>query len=189
MRKIVVFIPIILLLILTSCDGRKSKIDRINDAVSEFNNNNNQRLIDIKDYYPEQYTETKTDSIISKTFRVYVKNYSLMNQEVLIKQSIKNRSKTSQFHRVFESEIIVAVNDKIIYSKHISVEKFRDFESTAFWNNAILEHVWVNQEHSNTENLSLSISLINPKNKAFKLYEILIDKSGNERLILIEDHS
>lgn len=187
MKKIVVFIPIILLLILTSCNGRKSKIDLINGAVSEFNNN--QRLIDIKDYYPKQYTETKTDSIISKTFRVHVKNYSLMNQEVLIKQSIKNRSKTSQFHRVFESEIIVAVDDKIIYSKHISVEKFRDFESTEFWNNATLEHVWVNQEHSNTEHLSLGISLINPKNKAFKLYEILIDKSGNERLILIEDHS
>jgi hypothetical protein len=187
MKKIVVFIPLILLLILTSCDGRKSNIDRINDAVTEFNNN--ERLINIIDYYPKQYTEIKTDSIISKTFRVHVKNYSVMTQGILVKQFANNRNKTSQFHRVFESEITVTVNNKIIYSEHISVEKFRAFELTEFFNNATIEHVWVNQEHSNTKNLSLGVSLINPKNKAFKLYEILIDKLGNERLILIEDHS
>lgn len=187
MKKIVLFTPIILLFILTSCDGRKSKIDRINDAVVEFNNN--KKLMDIIAYYPKQYTETKTDSIISKTFRVHVKNYAVMNQEILVKQSVKNLKETSQFHRVFESEITVAVNDKIIYNEHISAEKFRDFEASEFWNNATLEHVWVNQEQSNTRNLSLEVSIINPKNKTFKLYEILIDKSGNERLTLIEDHS
>ena len=187
MKKIVLFIPIILLLVLTSCDRRKSKIDRINDAVSDFNKK--EKLIDLKDYHPKNYTETKTDSIISKTFRVSVKNYTVMDQEILIKQTINNLNKTSQFHRVFESDIIVAVENKIIYNKHISAEKFRDFETNDFWNNATLEHVWVNEEYSNTEKLSLGVSIINPKNKAFKLYEILIDKSGNERLTLIEDHS
>jgi hypothetical protein len=148
-----------------------------------------QRLINIIDYYPNQYTEIKTDSIISKTFRVHVKNYSVMTQGILVKKSVNNRNKTSQFHRVFESEITVAVNNKIIYSEHISVEKFRNFELTEFFNNATLEHVWINQEQSNTEKLSLGVSIINPKNNAFKLYEILIDKLGNERLTLIEDHS
>jgi hypothetical protein len=186
MKKLVHFIPVILLLTLASCDSRKSKIDRINDAVSEFNNN--QRLIDLRDYQPESYAETKTDSIISKTFKVSVKNYTVMNQGILIKQTIKNLNKTSLFHRVFESEIVVVVEDKIIYSNHISAEKFRSFESSEFWENATLEHVWVNQEQSNTTTLSLGVSIINPKNKAFKLYEILIDKSGNERLTLIEDH-
>ncbi|MFD2914347.1 hypothetical protein [Psychroserpens luteus] len=187
MKKIVLFIPVMILFVLTSCDSRKSKIDRINDAVLEFNNR--EKLIDLKDYYPDSYTETKTDSIISKTFKVSVKNYAVMDQEILIKQTVKNLNKTSQFHRVFESDIVVAVEDKIIYSRHISAEKFRDFEASDFWNNATLEHVWVNQEASNTEKLSLGISIINPKNKAYKLYEILIDKSGNERLTLIEDHS
>ena len=187
MKKIVLFIPLMLVLFLTSCDGRKSKIDHINDAVSEFNKK--QKLIDLKDYHPESYAETKTDSIISKTFKVSVKNYTVMDEGILIQQTIKNLTKTSQFHRVFESDIVVAIEDKIIYSSHISAEKFRSFESSDFWNNATLEHVWVNQEQSNTTTLSLGVSIINPKNKAFKLYEILIDKSGNERLTLIEDHS
>jgi hypothetical protein len=187
MKKIVLFIPLILLVILTSCDRRKSKIDCINDAVSNFNKK--EKLIDLKYYYPESYTEIKTDSIIYKTFKVSVKNYTLMDHQILIHQSIKNLNKTSQFHRVFASDIVVAVANKIIYSKHISVEKFRDFESTDFWNNATLEHVWVNQEQSDTERLSLGISIVNPKNNAFKLYEILIDRSGNEHLMLIKDHS
>ncbi|MEM5566040.1 hypothetical protein WNY78_13035 [Psychroserpens sp. AS72] len=187
MKKTVLFIPIILLFVLTSCEGRKSKIDRINDAVLEFNNN--QTLIDLRDYKPESYTEIKTDSIISKTFKVSIKNYAIMDQEILIKQTVKNSNKTSEFHRVFESDIVVAVEDKIIYDRHISVEKFRGFESSEFWNNATLEHVWVNQEASNTSTLSLGISVINPKNNGFKLYEILIDKTGNERLTLIEDRS
>ncbi|MFT7050239.1 MAG: hypothetical protein ACJAZK_000832 [Psychroserpens sp.] len=187
MKKIVLFIPLILLVILTSCDRRKSKIDCINDAVSNFNKK--EKLIDLKYYYPESYTEIKTDSIIYKTFKVSVKNYTLMDHQILIHQSIKNLNKTSQFHRVFASDIVVAVANKIIYSKHISVEKFRDFESTDFWNNATLEHVWVNQEQSDTERLSLGISIVNPKNNAFKLYEILIDRSGNEHLTLIKDHS
>jgi len=187
MKKILLFTPIILLLFLTSCDGRKSKIDHINDAVSDFNKK--QKLINLIYYHPERYTETKTDSIISKTFKVSVKNYTVMNQEILVKQTIKNNSQTSQFHRVFESDIVVAVADKIVYSSHISAEKFRGFESSEFWDNATLEHVWVNQEQSTTENLSFGISIINPKSKAFKLYEILIDKLGNERLTLIEDHS
>ncbi|WP_152611456.1 hypothetical protein [Psychroserpens damuponensis] len=187
MKKLVLFIPVIIVLILSSCDGRKSKIDRLNDAVSEFNNR--EILIDLKDYYPEGYTETKTDSIISKTFRVSVKNYTVMDKKILLNETVKNLHKTSQFHRVFESDIVVSVEDKIIYDRHISVEKFKDFETSDFWNNATLEHVWVNQETSNNLTLSLGVSILNPKNKAFKLYEILIDKLGNERLTLIEDHS
>ena len=66
---------------------------------------------------------------------------------------------------IFESDIVVAIEDKIIYSSHISAEKFRGFESSDFWNNATLEHVWVNQEQSNTTTLSLGVSIINPKNK------------------------
>nr|WP_321222728.1 hypothetical protein [uncultured Psychroserpens sp.] len=187
MKNILLLVSFLTLIILTSCDGRKSKSDRINNAVLEFNNK--EKLIDLKDYFPESYAEIKTDSIIAQTFKVSVKNYTVMNQQILVKQTSKNRNKTSKFHRVFESEVVVAIEDKIIYSKHISVEKFKNFDTSEFWSNATLEHVWVNQEASSTENLSLSVSIINPKNKRFKLYEIRIDQSGKEYLTLIEDRS
>ncbi|WP_047545994.1 hypothetical protein [Psychroserpens sp. Hel_I_66] len=187
MKKLALFIPVILLLIVSSCDSRKSKIDRLKNSVSEFNNN--QKSIDLIDYYPKDYTEIKTDSIISNTFKVSVKNFTLKDQGIVLNQSIKNLNRTSKVHRVFVSNIVVSVEEKIIYDRQISVEKIRDLKSSEFWNNATLEHVWVNQEQSNSEYLSLGVSVINPTNKAFRLYELLIDRLGNERLLLIEDHS
>lgn len=187
MKKIFIFIPCLLLVVLMSCDNRTSKRDRLQQAVSEFNKN--QRLIDVSIYYPESYTETKTDSIISSTFDVSIKNYALTDQNILLNQSVKHLKKTSKYHRVFESDILVTVADKIVFERHISAEHFKSHSTSEFWNSATLEHVWVNQENSNSEKLSLSLSFINPKRNTFKLYELHIDINGNERLTLIEDHS
>nr|WP_321235258.1 hypothetical protein [uncultured Psychroserpens sp.] len=187
MKKIVLLVPCIILLVLTSCDGRTSKKERLEHAISEFNKN--QKLTSVKHYYPESYAETKTDSLISKTFKVSIKNYTSMDSQILLNQSVKDLKMTSKYHRSFESEIIVTVQDEIIFKRHISAEKFRDISPSEFWKNATLEHVWVNQEISNDKKLILGISFINPKNESYKLYEMRIDKSGNERLTLIEDHS
>lgn len=112
-----------------------------------------------------------------------------MDAEILMAESINTRQKVTKYHRVFESDIIVSIEDKIIYDHHISVEKFKNLSASKFWKNATLEHVWINQEASTPIKLSLGLSFINPKDKTYKLYEIHIDQLGNERLTLIEDHS
>ncbi|MEH6537435.1 MAG: hypothetical protein V7719_13640 [Psychroserpens sp.] len=180
-------IPCILLIIFMSCDKRTSKKERLEQAISEFNKN--QKSIVLKSYYPEYYTEIKTDSIIASTFKVSVKNYALMDSGILINESVEGTKKTAAYHRVFTSDIIVAVSDKIIYDKQISVATFKAFSNSGFWQNATLEHVWVNQDNSTAKQLSFGISFINPKNDSFKLYEMQIDQYGNEHLTLIEDHS
>lgn len=170
-----------------SCDSRTSKKDRLEKAVIQFNKN--LKLSNVINYYPESYTEIKTDSIISNTFHVNIKNYSSMDRGIFMNTSTEQLKKTSQFHRAFESDILVSIADKVIYNSHISAAKFSRLNSDKFWTNATLEHVWVNEELSNTKTLSLGISFINPKDETYKLYEIRIDPLGNERLTLIEDHS
>lgn len=187
MKKILILLTAIGLLLLNSCDRRKSKIDRIGEAVKVFNKNNT--LNGLISYYPKNYTETKTDSIISETFYVSVKNHSLMTDYVATKEPVKHKSKITTVHRVFVSDITVRVNDQIIYNKHISAEKFKDSKSSEFWDDATLEQVWVNQEQSHAEKLYLQFSIINPKSKAFKLYEICIDTYGNEEIIELKDYS
>lgn len=187
MKKILIFITTIGVLFFTSCDDRKSKIDRIADAVKVFNKNN--RSINLIKYYPEQYTQIKTDSIVSKTFHVSIKNHSLMTDYITLKKTLKGTTQITKAHRVFESDVIVSVNNLIIYNKRMSSDKLKDSASSEFWNHATLEQVWVNQERSNSKQLSLGLSVINPRNNTFKLYEILIDKYGNERLILHKDYS
>lgn len=187
MKKLLYIFPLLGLIIFLSCDSKGSTKDRLKQSVSEFNKS--QKLIDLKNYYPESYVETKTDSIISKTFSVTVKNYTLMDSEIFISESTKGLRKTSEYHRVFASDIIVSVSEKIIYDKHISAATFEGVSTSKFWQNATLEHVWVNQDDSNSKIVSLGISFINPKSKSSKLYEMQIDKNGNEYITLIEDHS
>lgn len=172
---------------LMSCDQRNSKNEHLKHAISEFNKK--QRSLHINTYYPEHYTEINTDSIISNTFKVSLKHFTSENQNILLKQTREQRNTKQEFHRVFECDLVVSVSDKIILKERISAETFRDNHPSTFWNNATLEHVWVNQDLSNKNKLSLGISFINPKTNAFKHYEMHIDNKGNERLILIEDHS
>ena len=187
MKKLVLLIPCLLLLFLMSCDRRTSKKEMLENAVSEFNKNFKQ--LELKTYYPEHYTETKIDSVISNTFRVQIKNYSTNGDGILMLSSKEHSKQSVTYHRVFESDILVTVADNIIYNKHISAAEFRANSNSNFWKNATLEQVWVNQEASNSSKLSLGISFINPTNTSYKLYEIRIDDQGKERLTLIEEHS
>lgn len=187
MKNILLFLPCVFLILLMSCDHRNSKSEHLKHAVSEFNKN--QKSIHINTYYPEYYTEIKTDSIISNTFKVSLNNFASKNDNILISESQETWKNTREFHRVFQCDVVVSVSDRIIIKERFSAETFRDNKGSKFWINATLEHVWVNQDLSNQNTLTLGISFINPKTKAFKHYEMHIDPHGNERLMLIEDHS
>ncbi|MCK8481496.1 hypothetical protein [Psychroserpens algicola] len=186
MKKISFIISCILIIVLMSCHNRTSKKERLEQAVTEFNKNI--KLIDIDNYYPVSYTEIKTDSLIANTFKVSIKNYANMDSEIQLSQRINQLKKTTNYHRTFASEIRVVVQDKIIFETHISAENFIDYLPSDFWNNATLEHVWVNQEQSDSEKLSLGLSFINPLQQSHKLYNLRIDKQGKQRLTLLEDH-
>ena len=187
MKKIAIILPCLLLILLASCDRRTSKKEHLEQAVIEFNKN--LKSYNVTNYYPESYTEIKTDSLIANTFEVSVKNFTAMDDGILINKSLENYKNITNYHRVIKADILVTVKDKIIYKKQLSAKSFRDFSDSKFWQNTTLEHVWVNQELSTTQNVSLSVSFVDPKSKAFRLYELRIDKNGNERLTLIEDHS
>ncbi|MEO8774320.1 MAG: hypothetical protein ABI263_08330 [Gelidibacter sp.] len=62
-------------------------------------------------------------------------------------------------------------------------------EADLFWDSATLQHVWVNQELSNIDDIILDISFINPKNDAYKVYRMSIDSHGHQTLNLIEERS
>lgn len=186
MKKILIFLPCLIVLLTLSCDKRNSKSEHLKRAVSEFNTKF--QPLPLKTYYPEYYTEIKSDSIIANTFKVSLKHYS-SDASIPIKKDVESPIKEQQFHRIFECDMIVSYQDNIIVDKRISAALFSDKNKDSFWQNATLEHVWVNQEFSNRTKLYLGISFVDPNSKAFKLYEMSIDHYGNEQLKLIEEHS
>ena len=98
MKNIVIIFTLITALFM-SCDGRQSQRESLQNALNDFNKN--QTPIDVIEYYPKEYTEIVTDTIISNTLEVKIKNYTLMDKQIPL------ISKSNEAHRVFESEVEV----------------------------------------------------------------------------------
>lgn len=185
MKNVLLFVALISIFCL-SCDGRQTKKEALERAVSEFNLQSSP--IEIVTYHPEAYVEIVTDTIMSNNIKVRIKNYSLLDEQILVSNKTDATSISTNYQRVFESEISISIASKDILSTHISAKQFRTTHADPFWDNATLQHAWVNQELSTTSNIQLDISFINPKNDTYKLYRMSIDSYGQQTFNLIEEH-
>ncbi|WP_053977697.1 hypothetical protein [Mangrovimonas xylaniphaga] len=174
-------------MVLTSCDGRQSSRESLQQSISEFNQK--QTPLELISFYPKEYTEVETDTIMSNNLRVNIKNYSLMDQEVIQHKKTIGNNKDIQYHRAFESEIAVYNANQKIYTTTINAHQFQNKDNSSFWNNATLEHVWVNHETSGLDWVNLEITFIDPQTHAYRVYEMTIDHNGKQDTFLKEQNS
>lgn len=187
MKQILSILSCLALLFFASCDQRTSEKERLENAISEFNQK--QTVLETQTFYPETYTEIKTDSIISDTFKVSISNYSNMQKTIVLTEKPSVKTEALKAHRVFESDVLVAVQNKVVFEGHFSAVDFKNNNTSEFWKDATLEHIWVNQDQSDETQLLLGISIVNPKSKAYKYYEMRIDHFGKQSIQLIEETS
>ncbi len=185
--KNILLVLIIVSIGFVSCDGRKSKSVSLKESIKEFKER--QSEVEIINYYPDEYVEVVTDTIISNNVKVHIKNYSLSNESVLMSVNEHSTSKNQKQHRVFESDIVVSTPTKEIFNAHISAEQFKSINTDAFWSNATLQHVWVNQELSTSNDIKLDMSFINPKENTYKLYRMSIDENGQQQIDFVEERT
>jgi hypothetical protein len=185
--KNILILLILVCLGFVSCDGRKSKSEALKSSIEEFNKK--QSEVSIVTYYPKDYVEVITDTLISNNLKVYIKNYSLLNQSLLISLDNEAVPKSKKEHRVFASDIVVSTPSKEILNTHISAEQFKSIFPDDFWDHATLEHVWVNQELSTPNNIKLDMSFINPSNNSYKLYRMSINENGQQQIDLIKERT
>ena len=60
-----------------SCDGRQNKRESLQKSITEFNAKYSQS--ESITFFPKEYTEIVTDSIVSNRVKVSIKNYSSMD--------------------------------------------------------------------------------------------------------------
>jgi len=183
MKYFVIFL-IVFNSFLMSCDGRTSKSEFLKSAISEFNKKH-QIQNAYATYTPREYTEIATDTIIENKINIHIKNYSLMDENVIISPG-KNTQK-SKYHRSFESEIVVYSASKIWFKTRLNAKTFADNKLGLFWNNATLQHTWINQDESNEDHISILVSFINPTTKSYRLYQLYIDETGLYKSLLKEN--
>jgi hypothetical protein len=170
-----------------SCDGRKSSSESLKSSIAEFNEE--QSDVVIVSYYPKDYTEVVTDTLISNHVNVHIKNYSLSNESLFMSVDDDAIFKKNIQHRIFESDIVVSTPSKEILNAHISAGQFKSMYSDEFWNHATLEHVWVNQELSKSNDIKLEMSFINPSNSTYKVYRMSISENGHQTIELLEERT
>ena len=177
--KHILFIFAIITTLFMSCDGRQSQRESLENAVSKFNNK--QTPVTAVKYHPKDYTDIVTDTIISNALEVKIKNYTLMDKHISLNSNPK------ELHRVFESEVEVFAASTSVFKTIINAELFATQKDSPFWNQATLEHVWVNQDLSTIKEVSLDVSFLNPITKDFKLYRMTVDTFGKHHIQLIEE--
>lgn len=183
MKYFVIFL-IVFNVFFMACDGRTSKSEFLKSAIFEFNETNEIQNVFVS-YTPKEYTEIITDTIVENKVNVRIKNYSLMDENVIILPN-KNTQK-SKYHRSFQSEIVVYSHSRIWFKTRLNAKTFADNKQGLFWNNATLQHTWVNQDESNEDNISLLVSFINPATKSYRLYQLYIDETGLYKTSLKEN--
>src|SRR5690554_2006765 len=88
-----------------SCDRRQTKKEALESAVSEFILKNT--ILERFTYQPEAYVEIMTDTLFPNKVNVHIKNYALLDEQILISNTTDVAMKEFKYQRVFESEVIV----------------------------------------------------------------------------------
>ncbi|WGD34651.1 hypothetical protein [Olleya sp. YS] len=175
MNKFIVLI-LAVFIALVSCDGR----DRIHKTPQEVLIEN--KLLDsfsenIK-YFPKEYVESTTDTVLSNGFRVKIKTYTDMENAVLQSftvDTIKNR----HYFREVISEVVVFKENKQVFKQNID-DTFLSVIDTDY----IINEMYLDEEKSlETNNLHLIASLCIPRTVNCPVYSIIIDKYGKYEVL------
>ncbi len=162
---------------LISCDGRDRKY-KTNAEVLQENNLLNKFSKQIK-FTPNNPVTIDTDTILSNGFNVKI-NYRSIENNAFYEVSKKEKDSIIKMnYKNFEADIIVFKDDTPINQTTINKLLFAEFESVSFWNRAIMQYVWVDQNKSNDDVLYLNTSFNIPETETYKDFIVTIDKNGS----------
>lgn len=178
--------PIILFLIaitiVSSCDGRDRALQSNKERVSKSSLSID--AIETIKFVPEQYLKTVTDTLLDSKTNIQVSYYSSSNKSVIIANH-KHNQHIETHYREFESEIKVFKNDKLLFKDIISKNNFITNEQN-FWENAVLQYVWLDNFESSDNNYKLFCSFLVPESEKYKMYSIHFNNFGEKTIRLIE---
>lgn len=182
------FLFLILVAVFASCDGR-DRVYKSNKAILIEDNLFDSFSERVK-FTPKVYTEIKTDTLLANQFNIKIKYFSLDKDQILQTENSKDELKTNHYYKNFEAILKVSKASKPISLLTINKHLFSDYETRGFWDNAIMQFVWVDYEKTTETSINLNVSFCTPKANTCKDYTIVIYENGNiriEKSNLVED--
>lgn len=187
MKKLLFFL-LVTVISFISCDGRKTKVEILKESVTKFKDSLG--TLEIVEYIPKEYTEAKTDTILSNGFSISIKTYTNMKKSVTIKHKIDTITYV-EHHRDWISEVKIKKNKNLIFDKKIDKEFFlkNNIKISDYLSGAINTKVWIDEEASiEKDSISLLTVFLNPEDDDFLIYRIKIGNRGNYSLKKLEKH-
>ncbi|MDO7173602.1 hypothetical protein [Mariniflexile sp. AS56] len=161
-----------------NCNGGKTKKDTLKTSVEKFKDSIG--ALEIVKNFPETYSETLTDTILSNGFKVKIKTYANMESSVLNRFKVDTITH-KHFYRDFISEITVYKNDEKILSESINKTfslKYNN-ELKDYFEIATLAGVWINDNEALTaDQASIYIMYTQPETDNYYLSEMIINSDG-----------
>ena len=176
-------LSVLIIITFISCDG----IDRKHKSNEEVLKEN--KLLDsftenIK-YIPEAYTEVNTDTILSNGFRVKIKTYTEMQDNVFNEFTIDS-IRYKFYYRNYTGKLDVFYNNKSILKETINKSYLNKSNDKDFWDDAIMGGIYLNELISTKKEVYISVLYCIPESETCKEFNIIVDKEGNTTLEELE---
>lgn len=179
MSKLIYLIPLIIITFL-SCDGR----DRAYKNNVEILKSNNlfESFSEQSVFIPNQPVEIFTDTILTNGFHVKLKYNSIDNDFITLSEKSNNNSIINNNYKNFEAKFQIFKNELFIAEKTLNKETFINNNSSAFFEDAIMQFVWIDYENSSENYITLNTSFHIPETEVYKDFIIQIDEFGNIKI-------
>lgn len=169
---------LILILGLTSCEGRKSQNQALAESIDDFKKNTS---VEKLTYTPKNYTYQNIDTTFVNGFSIYNKLYIDMENSILVEEKNKNSIVHKTYIREGKADVIVKFKDEILFSETIDNTFILQTDATQkeTLKNMTLLNVFLDKTFSNqsqTNKTDIFIQFYNPKNtKAQLSYKLTIN--------------
>ncbi|WP_422104316.1 hypothetical protein [Winogradskyella sp.] len=177
------FILLLLVLAVTSCEGRKTQSQALKEAIEDFKKT---VTVEIPVYQPESYMEREVDTLLHNGYRVKIKTYTDMDHAVLFTK-IKDTINYQTYYRNFKFHILIEKNGKRIFNTHFDktrinslleykdspISELRDFDKLS-----VLKSIELNKDLPNSEYVEIDIMYAIPNTDKVALHTISINEKG-----------
>jgi len=176
-------------IVLINCDGRDRVFKTTEEALIE-----NKLLDSFSEsiqYFPELYREVETDTTLSNGYKVKIRYYSDMKNQVTEKTK-EDLISNIKHYRDFVSEVTVLKDSKEIFKKSINKYNIRegDTDFVKIVQKLILQPIFVNQEKSiENNNLIIALPLCSTDTSHCLFYELIINADGKFEYRLMEGNN
>ena len=182
MRKLFTLITLTIITF-SSCDGRDRKHKTNKEILIE------NKLLDSfserVQYIPETYSEVETDTILNNGFRVKIKTFTEM-QDNVFNEFVIDSIKYKIYYRNYTGQLDVFYNNTSVLKETINKSYLKKNNEEAFWDDAIMAGLSLDEHNSAKKEVSITVLYCIPESEICKEFKIVVDQNGSTTLKELE---